>query len=121
WAVGRDASGGTRLLRHDGSAWHACPPPAGVLLSRVVTGGGETWLIGTRDGEQVLLRRDRGRWQELPGLPGSVYGLHVRAAGDVWAAGATAEGAVVSHWDGQAWQQTIVYGGPRSAVGSVLA
>ncbi|WP_344012481.1 hypothetical protein [Streptomyces thermospinosisporus] len=121
WAVGRDASGGTRLLRRDGAAWHECPPPPGVQLSKVVSGGGETCLIGTRDGEQALLRRDRSCWQELPVPPGSVYGLHVRAADDVWAAGATAAGAAVPHWDGQAWQQTIVYGGPRSAVGSVPA
>ncbi|MFD0442979.1 hypothetical protein ACFQ10_11320 [Streptomyces indonesiensis] len=53
--------------------------------------------------------------------PGSGYGLHALAADDVWAAGATDLCAAVSHWDRQAWQQTIVDGFPRSAVGSVLA
>ncbi|KUM84617.1 hypothetical protein [Streptomyces pseudovenezuelae] len=121
WAVGRDAAGGARLLRFDGTAWSASRPPAGVALAQVVAGGGEAWLIGSRDGNQVLLRRDGNRWQEVPVPPGSVYGLHIKAADDVWAAGATDSGAAVSHWNGQAWQQTIVDGFPRSAVGSVLA
>ncbi len=57
----------------------------------------------------------------MPAPPGAVYGLHIKAADDVWAAGETHSGAAVSHWDGQAWEQTIVSGFPRSAVGSVLA
>ncbi|MFF7446545.1 MULTISPECIES: hypothetical protein [unclassified Streptomyces] len=121
WAVGRDSAGGARLLRFDGVAWSESRPPRGVQLTRVVTGGGETWLIGSRDGVQVLLRRDGRGWQEVPVPPGWVYGLHVLAADDVWAAGETGSGAAVSHWDGQAWQQTVVDGYPRSAVGSVLA
>ncbi|MDH6455982.1 MULTISPECIES: hypothetical protein [unclassified Streptomyces] len=121
WAVGRDAAGGARLLRFDGLAWSESRPPRGVVLTKVVAGGGETWLIGSRDGAQSLLRRDGSGWQDVPVPPGSVYGLHIRAADDVWAAGATGSGAAVSHWNGQAWQQTIVDGFPRSAVGSVLA
>ncbi|MFC8430938.1 hypothetical protein [Streptomyces sp. NPDC057253] len=121
WAVGRDSAGGTRLLRFDGTGWRESRPPRGVVLSKVVAGGGETWLIGARDGTQVLLRRDGHGWRELPVPPGSVYGLHVLAADDVWAAGATDAGAAVSHWDGQEWRQTVVDGFPRSAVGSVLA
>jgi hypothetical protein len=121
WAVGRDAAGGARLLRFDGAAWSESRPPPGVVLTKVVTGGGETWLIGSRDGAQVLLRRDGREWRDVPVPPGAVYGLHIKAADDVWAAGATDSGAAVSHWDGQAWQQTIVDGFPRSAVGSVLA
>lgn len=121
WAVGRDSAGGARLLRFDGSAWSERRAPRGVLLSRVVAGGGEVWLIGSRDGVQVLLRWDGRGWREVPAPPGGVYGLHILAADDVWAAGDTASGAAVSHWDGQAWEQTIVNGFPRSAVGSVLA
>ncbi|KJK37261.1 LigA protein [Streptomyces variegatus] len=121
WAVGRDSAGSAHLLRYDGSAWSESRPPRGVLLTEVVSGGGETWLIGSRDGAQVLLRRDGSGWQDVPAPPGAVYGLHILAADDVWAAGETASGAAVSHWDGQAWQQTIVNGFPRSAVGSVLA
>lgn len=121
WAVGRDAAGGTRLLRFDGIAWSESRPPTGVVLTGVVAGGGETWLLGTRGGAQVLLRRDGQVWQDMPVPPGSVYGLQVKAPDDVWAAGAGDSGAAVSHWDGQAWQQTIVDGSPRSAVGSVLA
>ncbi|MEU6674229.1 hypothetical protein [Streptomyces sp. NPDC046925] len=121
WAVGRDLAGGARLLRHDGKAWKESRPPNGVALTRVVTGGGETWLIGSRDGAQVLLRRDGGSWRDVPVPPGSVYGLHILAADDVWAAGATESGAAVSHFDGQKWQQTIVDGFPRSGVSSVLA
>ncbi|MFC4467958.1 hypothetical protein ACFPH6_26075 [Streptomyces xiangluensis] len=121
WAVGRDSAGGARLLRFDGTAWHESGPPRGVMLTRVVAGGGETWLIGSRDGAQVLLRRDGRGWQDVPAPPGAVYGLHILAADDAWAAGATNSGAAVSHWDGQAWQQTIVDGFPRSAVSSVLA
>ncbi|MFI0977442.1 hypothetical protein ACH4SP_10480 [Streptomyces sp. NPDC021093] len=121
WAVGRDAAGGARLLRFDGTAWRESRPPRGVVLTKAVAGGGETWLIGSRDGAQVLLRRDGHGWRDVPAPPGSVYGLHVRAADDVWAAGATGSGAAVSHWDGQAWQQTLVNGFPRSAVSSVLA
>ncbi|MFH8345465.1 hypothetical protein [Streptomyces sp. NPDC018045] len=121
WAVGRDAAGGARLLRFDGRAWSESRPPRGVVLTDVVAGGGETWLIGARDGAQVLLRRDGRGWQELPVPPGAVYGLHILAADDVWAAGAANSGAAVSHWDGKAWQQTIVNRFPRSAVGSVLA
>ncbi|MEU1574068.1 hypothetical protein ABZ519_23495 [Streptomyces collinus] len=121
WAVGRDAAGGARLLRFDGVAWSESRAPLGVVPAKVVTGGGETWLIGSRDGAQVLLRRDGRGWQDVPAPPGAVYGLHVLAADDVWAAGETASGAAVSHWDGQAWQQTVVDGFPRSAVGSVLA
>ncbi|WP_033327923.1 hypothetical protein [Streptomyces yerevanensis] len=121
WAVGRDSAGGAHLLRHDGKSWSVSRPPRGVVLTKVVTGGGETWLIGSRDGAQVLLRRDGSGWRDLPVPPGAVYGLHIKAADDVWAAGETISGAAVSHWDGQAWQQTIVDGFPRSAVGSVLA
>ncbi|WP_328498720.1 hypothetical protein OHS59_42730 [Streptomyces sp. NBC_00414] len=121
WAVGRDAAGGAHLLRHDGNGWNESRPPAGVVLTRAVAGGGETWLIGSRDGAQVLLRRDGRGWQDVPVPPGSVHGLHILAADDVWAAGATASGAAVSHWNGQTWQQTIVDGFPRSAVSSVLA
>ncbi|MCT7353979.1 hypothetical protein N4P33_17705 [Streptomyces sp. 15-116A] len=121
WAVGRDAAGGSRLLRYDGIAWSESRVPRGAALTRVVAGGGETWLIGSRDGARVLLRREGNGWREVPVPPGSVYGLHVLAADDVWAAGATDAGAAVSHWDGQTWQQTIVDGFPRSAVGSVLA
>ncbi|MEU3936975.1 hypothetical protein AB0E85_33815 [Streptomyces sp. NPDC029044] len=121
WAVGRDTAGGTHLLRFDGEAWSESRPPRDVVLTKVVTGGGETWLIGTRDGAQVLLRRDGRGWQDVPAPPGAVYGLHVLAADDVWAAGETASGAAVSHWDGRAWRQTVVDGFPRSAVGSVLA
>ncbi|MDJ1137675.1 hypothetical protein [Streptomyces iconiensis] len=121
WAVGRDSAGGARLLRFDGSAWNESRAPRGVVLTRVVTGGGETWLIGSRDGAQVLLRRDGNGWRDMPVPPGAVYGLHVLASGDVWAAGASNSGATVSHWDGQEWQQTIVSGFPRAAVGSVLA
>ncbi|WP_419999923.1 hypothetical protein [Streptomyces boninensis] len=121
WAVGRDTAGGARLLRYDGSTWSESRPPHGVLLTKVVVGGGETWLIGSRDGAQVLLRRDGRAWREVPAPPGSVYGLHILAPDDVWAAGDTASGAAVSHWNGQEWQQTIVYGFPRSAVGSILA
>lgn len=121
WAVGRDAAGGARLLRFDGTAWSESRPPPGVVLTEVVAGAGETWLIGSRDGAQVLLRRDGGGWRDVPVPPGAVYGLHIKAADDVWAAGATDSGAAVSHWDGQAWQQTVVDGFPRSAVGSVLA
>ncbi|MEV3973030.1 hypothetical protein AB0K68_33670 [Streptomyces sp. NPDC050698] len=120
WAVGRDAAGGARLLRFDG-AWHESRTPRGVVSTEVVAGGGETWLIGSRDGAQVLLRWDGRGWGDVPVPPGSVYGLHILAADDVWAAGATAAGAAVSHWDGQAWRQTIVHGFPRAAVGSVLA
>ncbi|MGW0708359.1 hypothetical protein ACWD4G_20810 [Streptomyces sp. NPDC002643] len=121
WAVGRDSAGGARLLRFDGGAWSESRPPSGVALTRVVAGGGETWLIGSRDGVQVLLRRDGRGWQQVPAPPGAVYGLHILAADDVWAAGETNSGAAVSHWDGRAWEQTVVYGFPRSAVGSVLA
>lgn len=121
WAVGRDSSGGTRLLRSDGTAWSESRPPRGVVLTKAVAGGGETWLIGSRDGAQVLLRWDGRGWRDMPVPPGSVYGLHILAADDVWAAGAADSGAAVSHWNGQTWQQTIVYGFPRSAVGSVLA
>ncbi|TQE32793.1 hypothetical protein [Streptomyces ipomoeae] len=121
WAVGRDSAGGAHLLRFDGTTWYESRPPRGVVLTKVVAGGGETWLIGSRDGAQVLLRRDGRGWQDVPVPPGSVYGLHILAADDVWAAGDTASGAAVSHWNGQAWQQTIVNGFPRSAVGSVLA
>ncbi|NGO68346.1 hypothetical protein [Streptomyces boncukensis] len=121
WAVGRDAAGGARLLRFDGTAWHERRPPRGVALTRVVSGGGETWLIGSRDGARVLLRRDGGAWRDVPAPPGAVYGLHILAADDVWAAGSTNATAAVSHWNGQEWQQTIVDGYPRSAVSSVLA
>ncbi|ANS63309.1 hypothetical protein SLINC_1085 [Streptomyces lincolnensis] len=121
WAVGRDTAGGAHLLRFDGSAWRESRPPPGAVLTEVVAGGGETWLIGSRDGAQLLLRRVGNGWQEMPVPPGSVYGLHIKAADDVWAAGDTVSGAVVSHWDGQAWQQTIVNAFPRSALGSVLA
>ncbi|MGW1992796.1 hypothetical protein [Embleya sp. NPDC001921] len=121
WAVGRDAAGGARLLRSDGTAWFESRPPRGVALTRVVAGGGETWLIGSRGGAQVLLRWDGRGWRDVPVPPGFVYGLHILAADDVWAAGAADSGAAVSHWNGQAWQQTIVDGFPRSAVGSVLA
>ncbi|WAZ26225.1 hypothetical protein STRCI_007779 [Streptomyces cinnabarinus] len=121
WAVGRDTAGGARLLRSDGTAWTESRPPRGVVLTKVVSGGGETWLIGSRDGVQVLLRWDGHGWRDLPVPPGAVYGLHILSAGDVWAAGATNTGAAVSHWDGEAWQQTLVDGFPRSAVGSVLA
>jgi hypothetical protein len=121
WAVGRDAAGGARLLSFDGAAWTESRPPRGVALTKVVAGGGETWLIGSRDGAQALLRRDGRGWRDMPVPPGSVYGLHVVAADDVWAAGATGSGAAVSHWDGQEWRQTIVDGFPRSAVGTVLA
>ncbi|WP_030559368.1 WD40/YVTN/BNR-like repeat-containing protein [Streptomyces aureocirculatus] len=121
WAVGRDSAGGARLLRHDGNAWRESPPPRGVALTKVVTGGGETWLIGSRDGAQVLLRRDGRDWRDVPVPPGSVFGLHILAPDDVWAAGATHSGAAVSHWDGQTWQQTVVDGFPRSGVSSVLA
>ncbi|MER6672784.1 hypothetical protein [Streptomyces sp. NPDC000983] len=121
WAVGRDTAGAARLLRFDGTSWSESRAPRGVLLTKAVSGGGETWLIGSRDGAQVLLRRDGRVWRELPVPSGAVYGLHIRAADDVWAAGATASGAAVSHWDGQAWQQTVVDGFPRSAVGTVLA
>jgi hypothetical protein len=121
WAVGRDAAGGARLLRFDGTAWSESRPPSGLALTEVVTGGGETWLIGSQDGAQVLLRRDGNGWRDVPVPPGVVYGLHILAADDVWAAGAADSGAAVSHWNGQVWQQTIVDGSPRSAVGSVLA
>ncbi|MEU8890762.1 hypothetical protein [Streptomyces sp. NPDC048442] len=121
WAVGRDSADGAHLLRFNGAGWHESRPPRGVVLSKVVAGGGETWLIGWRDGAQVLLRRDGGGWRDMPVPPGSVYGLHILAADNVWAAGATGSGAAVSHWNGQAWQQTIVNGFPRSAVSSVLA
>ncbi|MFF0167184.1 hypothetical protein [Streptomyces prasinus] len=121
WAVGRDAAGGARLLRFDGTAWSESRPPSGVVLSEVAAGGGETWLIGSRNGTQVLLRREGRGWQDVPMPPGSVADLHVLAADDVWAAGAAAEGAAVSHWDGREWRQTIVDGFPRSAVNSVLA
>ncbi|NUR39813.1 MAG: hypothetical protein HOV73_07005 [Streptomyces sp.] len=121
WAVGRDAAGGARLLRSDGVTWNETRPPRGVLPTEVVAGGGETWLIGSRDGAQALLRRDGNGWRDVPVPPGSVYGLHILAADDVWAAGETNSGAAVAHWDGQSWTQTIVDGFPRSAVGSVLA
>lgn len=121
WAVGRDSAGGAHLLRHDGNSWHESRPPRGVVLTKAVAGGGETWLTGSRDGAQVLLRWDGRGWRDVPVPPGSVYGLHILAADDVWAAGATDSGAAVSHWNGQAWQQTIVDGFPRSAVSSVLA
>ncbi|MGC9539639.1 hypothetical protein [Streptomyces sp. UG1] len=121
WAVGRDSAGGAHLLRFDGTAWYESRPPRGVVLTKVVAGAGETWLIGSRDGAQVLLRRNGRGWQDVPVPPGAVYGLHILAADDVWAAGATNSGAAVSHWDGQEWQQTTVDGFPRSAVGSVLA
>ncbi|WP_282700507.1 hypothetical protein [Streptomyces sp. CC219B] len=121
WAVGRDSAGGARLLRHDGRTWSESRPPRGVALTKVVAGGGETWLIGSRDGTQALLRHDGRGWRDMPVPPGAVYGLHIRAADDVWAAGTTDSAAAVSHWNGQEWQQTIVYGYPRSAVGSVLA
>lgn len=121
WAVGRDSAGGGRLLRYDGLGWAESRAPRGVVPAKVVAGGGEVWLLGSRDGAQVLLRRDGRGWQDLPVPPGAVYGLHVLADDDVWAAGATDAGAAVSHWDGQVWQQTVVDGSPRSAVGSVLA
>ncbi|MGW0496630.1 hypothetical protein ACWD0Z_14690 [Streptomyces sp. NPDC003007] len=91
------------------------------MLTKVVAGGGETWLIGARDGAQALLCWDGRGWRDVPVPPGSVYGLHILAAHDVWAAGDSAAGAAVSHWDGQAWQQTVVHGFLRVAVGRVLA
>ncbi|MFI6938619.1 hypothetical protein ACIBI4_05065 [Streptomyces sp. NPDC050418] len=120
WAVGRDAAGASRLLHHDGKSWSPSRVPRGVGLDRVVTGGGETWLIGARDGGQALLRRDGKVWRDVPVPAGAVYGLHIVAADDVWAAGAN-NGAAVSHWDGTAWQQTVVDGTPRAAAGSILA
>ncbi|MFJ3224621.1 hypothetical protein ACIPJS_14885 [Streptomyces sp. NPDC086783] len=121
WAVGRDSADGPRLLRFDGQTWSESRPPRGVVLTRAVAGGGETWLIGSRAGAQVLLRWDGRGWRDVPVPPGYVYGLHILAADDVWAAGAADSGAVVSHWDGQAWRQTVVDTFPRSAVSSVLA
>ncbi|WP_031484056.1 hypothetical protein [Streptomyces bicolor] len=121
WAVGRDSAGGAHLLRFDGTAWSESRPPRGVVLTKAVAGGAETWLIGSRDGAQVLLRWDGRGWRDVPVPPGSVYGLHILAADDVWAAGETNSGAAVSHWNGRAWEQTLVDGFPRSAVGSVLA
>ncbi len=121
WAVGRDTAGTARLLRFDGTAWRESRPPGGVALTKVVTGGGETWLTGSRDGAQALLRRAGNGWRDVPVPEQSVYGLHVLGPDDVWAAGAGAAGAAVSHWDGQEWTLTVVDGFPRSAVGSVLA
>ncbi|MEV0257422.1 hypothetical protein AB0H82_24595 [Streptomyces sp. NPDC050732] len=121
WAVGRDTAGGARLLRFDGKTWRESRAPRDVTPTKVVAGGGETWLIGSRPGAQALLRRDGSGWQEMPVPPGSVYGLHVKAADDVWAAGDTHTGAAVSHWDGKTWEQTTVFGFPRAAVGSVYA
>ncbi|MER7174413.1 hypothetical protein [Streptomyces mesophilus] len=121
WAVGRDSAGAAHLLRYDGSTWRESRAPRGVRLDKVVSGGGETWLIGGRDAGQALLRWDGRAWRDLPVPPGAVYGLHILAPDDVWAAGAATNGAAVSHWDGQAWQQTIVDGGPRAGVGSILA
>ncbi|MEU5950717.1 hypothetical protein [Streptomyces sp. NPDC047525] len=121
WAVGRDSAGTSRLLRFDGTAWSESRPPRGVVLTKVVAGGGETWLIGSRDNAQALLRWDGRGWRDVPVPPGYVYGLHIVAADDVWAAGATDSSAAVSHWNGKAWQQTVVNGFPRSAVSSVLA
>ncbi|MGC5039063.1 hypothetical protein ACPXCS_25260 [Streptomyces sp. DT190] len=121
WAVGRDTAGGTRLLRYDGGGWRESRAPRGVVVTRAVAGGGETWLIGARDDAQVLLRWNGRGWTDVPAPPGAVYGLHVLAGDDVWAAGATEAGAAVSHWDGREWRQTIVHGFPRAAVGSVLA
>ncbi|MFJ4878441.1 hypothetical protein ACIP93_24995 [Streptomyces sp. NPDC088745] len=121
WAVGRDTAGAARLLRLTAAGWSESRAPRGVVLNKVVAGGGETWLIGSREGAQALLRWDGRGWRDLPVPPGSVYGLHLLAADDVWAAGSSGEGATVSHWDGTAWQQTIVSGSPRAGVGSVLA
>ncbi len=120
WAVGRDSAGASRLLRYDGTSWRESRVPRGVAgLTKVVTGAGETWLIGSRDGGQALLRWDGRTWRDLPVPPGIVYGLHIVAADDVWAAGVN-NGAAVSHWDGKAWQQTVVDGTPRAGVGTVL-
>ncbi|MBC9715201.1 hypothetical protein H9Y04_21860 [Streptomyces sp. TRM66268-LWL] len=120
WAVGRDSAGTSRLLRYDGTSWSESRVPRGVVgLSKVVSGGGETWLIGAREGGPALLRWDGRAWRDLPVPPGAVYGLHIVAADDVWAAGSY-NGAAVSHWDGRAWQQTVVDGTPRAAVGSIL-
>ncbi|MEV5982602.1 hypothetical protein [Streptomyces sp. NPDC052114] len=121
WAVGHDAAGGSHLLRYDGTAWRESKVPRDVVLDKAVTGGGETWLIGARDGGQALLRRNGQGWQDMPVPPGAVYGLHVLSADDVWAAGAAHSSAAVSHWNGQEWQQTNVDGFPRSSVSSVLA
>lgn len=76
WAVGRDAAGGARLLRFDGITWSENRPPPGVALTGIAAGGGEAWLIGSRDGTPVLLRRDGSDWRDVPVPPGSVYGLH---------------------------------------------
>ncbi|WP_422125988.1 hypothetical protein [Streptomyces alfalfae] len=101
-ADGWNSAGGAHLLRFDGKTWRESRSPSDVALTSVVAGGGETWLIGSRDGAQVLLRRDgRGR-RDLPAPPGSVYGLHILAGDDVWAAGGTHAGAAVSHCDGKA-------------------
>ncbi|SDL30655.1 hypothetical protein [Streptomyces indicus] len=121
WAVGRDTTGTGRLLRYDGTAWHETRAPRGVALTKVVTGSGETWLLGTRDGAQAVLRLDGRTWRDLPAPPGAVYGLHIVAPDDVWAAGVANGGAAVSRWDGSAWQQTIVDGAPRAGVGTILA
>ncbi|MFF7768899.1 hypothetical protein ACFZC7_20570 [Streptomyces massasporeus] len=147
WATGYEqAADGPRpmLYRWDGTAWARDTgfPGAGEpgLLGKVQFVGEEVWIFhdrrgtgeplrrsaagwssGSRDGAQVLLRRDGNDWRDVPVPPGAVYGLHILAADDVWAAGATDSGAAVAHWDGQAWQQTVVDGFPRSAVGSVLA
>ncbi|MEH0529882.1 hypothetical protein QBA75_23395 [Streptomyces stelliscabiei] len=66
WTVGRDAAGATHLLRLDGGTWSESRAPRGVVLTKVVAGGGEIWLIGSRDGVQALLRWDGRAWRDVP-------------------------------------------------------
>ncbi|MFI6937736.1 hypothetical protein ACIBI4_00575 [Streptomyces sp. NPDC050418] len=120
WAVGKDASDGRHLLRYNGAGWREVKAPSGVQLNKVVTGAGETWLLGTRDGAQSLQRQVGDTWRDVPAPPGTVYGLHILSRDDVWAAGASGSGATVSHWDGRTWTQTVVAGTPRAGLGTIL-
>lgn len=119
WALGRDQGQLSHLLRWNGTAWREGSSPArgnpDIVLLRLDSGGGQTWLAGhdnSATGGPRLWRWSGGRWLSVPTPPGfsSLEALRVRGADDVWVSLATG----VAHWDGSAWQ--VLPTAPRCGV-----
>ncbi|WP_157556390.1 hypothetical protein [Herbidospora yilanensis] len=79
-------------------------------LTRVDTGGGHTWVAGSREPDQpVVWHGHDGRYEATPALPkGHLNGILQIAPDDVWAVGGTGERPLLLHWDGRSWRQPAV-------------
>jgi hypothetical protein len=121
WAVGvsqggQSASRASRIIRWNGSAWHAVPGPSLPVSigfhAIAASSPGDLWVAGGGFTNGSIVHWNGTKWSDglTHALHGNLHSLSVTSSRDAWAVGGT-EGdlgaPLIVHWNGATWKKVF--------------